>query len=67
MIKEIREEIGLTQEQFSKAFHFNLRTLQNWESGRSKEPEHVIFMLTKIIHQEQFEQNHLGLKPFWSV
>ena len=34
--KEIREELNMSQQEFSKAYGIPLATLQNWEQGRRK-------------------------------
>jgi putative transcriptional regulator len=33
--KAIREELGMTQGDFARRYHLNLRTLQDWEQRRS--------------------------------
>lgn len=50
-IQEIRKSLGLSQSQFAKKFHLNVRTLQNWESGRPI-PEHILYMVKRIIELE---------------
>lgn len=40
-IKEIREALKLTQEQFAELLGAPVRTYQNWERGVSKTPLHV--------------------------
>jgi putative transcriptional regulator len=47
-IKEIREKMGLSQSQFAKEFNFNVRTLQDWECGRTRTPKYVITLLNKV-------------------
>jgi len=37
-VKEIREDLNLTQHQFAAMMGISVRTLQNWEQGR-REPE----------------------------
>lgn len=45
-LKEIRsKELGLTQKQFANAVGANLRTLQDWEMGRSPMPKPVELLL----------------------
>jgi putative transcriptional regulator len=38
MLKEMRENLELTQEQFALRYGFELDTLQNWEQGRTAPP-----------------------------
>lgn len=37
-VKKIREDIGLSQDQFSHLICVSIKTLQNWEPGR-REPQ----------------------------
>lgn len=53
MINKIRMYIGLTQEQFSQYFHISLRTLEKWDAGITKPPVHVVYMIQKILKQEE--------------
>lgn len=45
-LKEIRKnDLGLTQKDFANAVGVNLRTLQDWESGRSPMPKPVEILM----------------------
>ena len=48
-ILELRKQTGLSQSQFAKEFHINLKTLQSWEQGWRNTPEYVLYMLQKIL------------------
>jgi putative transcriptional regulator len=37
-VKAIRGKLGLSQSEFSRRYGFSVRTLQDWELGRSKPP-----------------------------
>lgn len=37
-VKAIRSKLGLSQSEFSKRYGFSVRTLQDWELGRTKPP-----------------------------
>ena len=50
-IKELRNQLGMSQKEFADYFGFNLRTLQNWESGRVKPAEYVYDMLERRINE----------------
>lgn len=52
-IKEIRNNLNLTQKEFAKNFQIPLRTLQGWEQGLRNPPTYVIFMIQKIIDLEK--------------
>ena len=47
-VKRIRTKTGLSQAEFSRRFGFNVRTLQDWELGRSKPDVPVRAYLTVI-------------------
>lgn len=51
-IKELREDLGLSQSQFAKKFGIPVRTLQGWEIDRRKPPEYVVQMIQRIIELE---------------
>lgn len=45
-VKAIRENIGLSQKQFSDLIHVSVKTLQNWEQGRRHPHGPAIALLT---------------------
>ncbi len=51
-IKELRKQTGLSQSQFAKRFHLNLRTLQTWEQETRPTPEHVNFLIESVLKLE---------------
>ncbi len=51
-IKDLRQQTGLSQSRFAEKFHIKLRTLQEWEYGRTAAPEYVVFMIDRIIELE---------------
>lgn len=48
--KEIREELNMSQQEFSKAYGIPLATLRNWEQGRRKLDTTAIAYLKAIMH-----------------
>ena len=45
-IKEMRSKMNLTQSDFGKTcFNIPLRTIQNWETNKSKCPEYVVELI----------------------
>ena len=52
-IKQLRQQTGLSQSQFAKKFHINVRTLQRWEQGQTPTPDYVVFMVGKILELEE--------------
>ena len=47
----LRERLGLTQEQFARAFGVTTATLRNWEQGR-REPRGPARVLLNVIEKE---------------
>jgi putative transcriptional regulator len=52
-ILELRQKTGLSQSQFAKRFHLNVRTVQTWEQGTRKTPDYVIWLITRVIELEK--------------
>ena len=44
-IKELRQRLGITQNEFAERYHIPFRTIQNWETGTRKPPEYIIELL----------------------
>lgn len=44
-IKEMRQQLGDTQHEFSERYQIPFRTIQNWESGSRTPPEYVVALL----------------------
>ena len=51
-ILELRKQTGLSQSQFAKKFHIQLKTLQSWEQGWRNTPECILYMVQKILELE---------------
>ncbi len=52
-ILELRQKTGLSQSQFAKRFHLNVRTVQTWEQGTRKTPDYIIWLITRVIELEE--------------
>lgn len=51
-VKELREKSGLSQVNFAKKFEIPVKSLQNWEAGRTTPPPYVIYMIKTIFALE---------------
>ncbi len=51
IVKRARAATGLSQSQFAKRYRFNVRSLQNWESGRQR-PLDCILAYLQVIERE---------------
>lgn len=56
-IKEIRQELGLSQSQFAKEFNLSVRNLQEWEQNRKTPPNYLVKLIERIIKAENIKKN----------
>lgn len=52
-ILELRTKLRLSQSQFAKKFHLNVRTVQTWEQGTRKTPDYITWLINRIIELEE--------------
>lgn len=45
IFKDIRQQSGMTQQQFAAYFEIPKRTIENWESGARKCPEYLLKLM----------------------
>lgn len=57
-IKDIRQTTGLSQSKFAKHFGIPVRTLQQWEQGKSSPPKYVANMIAYILKLESKLNEH---------
>lgn len=48
-IKDARNRLGLSQAKFAEKFEIPKRTLEDWESGKSKPPKYVLNLLIEKV------------------
>ena len=63
--KHLRNETGLTQDQFSKQFAIPLGTFRNWEQGLTTPPEYVQGMLYIMVH-DYLDKPDQEENDFWN-
>lgn len=51
-IKELRNFTGLSQRAFSDKYKIPKRTIENWESGKSKCPDYVRQLLERAVLED---------------
>ena len=68
-IKTIRTNTGLSQSKFAKEFKIPVRTLQQWEQGKSDPPIYVEEMLKRLIADPPFdiEAHRLPKMSSWKI
>lgn len=52
-LKILRIELGMSQSEFADKFHFGVRGLQSWEQGRVEPPEHVMYLVPRVLSLER--------------
>ena len=51
-IREMRMELGDTQNEFAERYQIPFRTIQNWENGVRRPPEYVLKLLEKQVKKD---------------
>jgi len=48
-VRAVRQELGLTQQEFADAYGFSVHTLRKWEQGvrEPEKPTHILLMLIR--------------------
>jgi len=60
-IKEMRQQLGDTQHEFSERYQIPFRTIQNWESGSRTPPEYVVALLEKCVRADKINRRTVKL------
>lgn len=50
--KELRQQSGMTQQQFADYFGIPKRTIENWDSGTNKCPEYLLNLIEYKLTKE---------------
>ena len=57
-ISEMRELLGVSRAEFSRQYGIPVRTLENWESGKSNCPEYVNKLLERAVREDAAKFTH---------
>ena len=57
LIKKLRTEAGMTQEEFAEFIHTPVRTLQHWEINERKVPENVMRLMAYKLEMEKIAKD----------
>lgn len=52
IIVEMRERLKVSRAEFSRRYNIPIRTLENWESGKSKCPDYVRQLLERVVLED---------------
>ena len=58
---EIREMLSESRAEFSRQYNIPVRTLENWESGKSSCPEYVRQLLEKAVREDVMSVSYTHL------
>ncbi len=58
-MQELRHLTGLSQHKFAEKYHISFRSVQNWEQGIRKPPEHVTYLLERVIKEVDYKQKEV--------
>lgn len=50
--KEMREYLNVSRAEFSRRYNIPVRTLENWESGKSQCPDYVEQLLERAVKED---------------
>ena len=57
-IKEIRNITGMSQQMFAEKYGIPKRTIENWESGKTKPTDYILNMLERIVMEDEETEIH---------
>lgn len=63
-IREMRENLGITQREFADRYHIPFRTLQNWEEGKRQPAEYIVRLLEDRIRTDLINRKTAILPKF---
>jgi DNA-binding transcriptional regulator YiaG len=50
--RELRQQSGMTQQQFAEYFGIPKRTIENWDSGKNKCPQYLLDLIAYKLNKE---------------
>lgn len=59
-IREIRDNLGLSQRRFADKFGIPVVNVQHWEQGVAKPPAYVIGLIQRVVELESMIQGGCG-------
>lgn len=58
-IREMRDYLGLSRAAFSRIYKIPIRTLENWEAGKRKCPDYVLYLLERCVKADKADDKSL--------
>lgn len=50
--KEIRAILGISRAEFSRRYEIPIRTLEDWDAGKSHPPDWVLKLLERVVRED---------------
>lgn len=63
-IREMRTQLGITQNEFAARYSIPFRTVQNWETGLRKPPEYVVNLLEQRTKRDLINRKTVSLPKY---
>ena len=63
-IREMRTQLGITQNEFAARYSIPFRTVQNWETGLRKPPEYVVDLLEQRTKRDLINRKTVSLPKY---
>lgn len=63
-VREMRNQLGLTQSEFAERYHIPFRTIQNWETGTRKPPEYLLYLLQLKLREDLINRRTIELPAY---
>ena len=54
--ERIRSMLGVSRSEFSKRYDIPIRTLEDWDSGRTNPPKYVISLLDRVVREDKLNE-----------
>lgn len=63
-IREMRTRLGDTQSEFAARYNIPFRTVQNWETGKRKPPEYIMYLLEQRTKEDLLNRKTFSLPKY---
>ena len=50
--REIRDMLGVSRAEFSRRYEIPIRTIEDWDAGKSKPPEWALKLLERVVRED---------------
>lgn len=54
--EKIRNILGISRAEFSRRYDIPIRTLEDWDAGRTNPPKYVISLLERVVREDKLTE-----------